>query len=302
MDPTLYTASSVTATPVDEYVQALSSPPLPPKVPETGERPYGQQTQPADDGLLHHRSPSLPGDEPISGSADGQTKPSAAVQKVLDAAQRTVFYTIHQKVDETKPKKCVLDVATMQAVTVRAWQDQVIRAGVIMRAGKLPTDLSELLHQYCNAVRDMDYMQEKARSGFDRDPFLLMTSKQSEREMMEGHGLMRGVEQLEYLHLAPDSEKPVLPGVGRTARILAAQSQSRKLNVVSALAGGLALIVPMIIMRLIPGKVCSLVTTSSFVACFAVAIALLSDLRPNEILGVTAAYAAVLVVFVGTTS
>lgn len=127
-------------------------------------------------------------------------------------------------------------------------------------------------------------MQEKARNGFDNDPFLLTSSKQAERNMMRKYGLLDDLEH--GLPLALDSKYPVLSGVGRTARIHAAQSQSRKMNVLSALASGLALIVPMIIMRLVPGKVCSLVTTSSCVGCFAIVVALLSDLRPNEILGV----------------
>ncbi|KAK6397065.1 hypothetical protein LTR65_007564 [Meristemomyces frigidus] len=236
----------------------------------------------------------------------GQIGPSASLQKVLQAAQPLVFYTILQKVDRTKPKKCVLNVATMQAVAVRAFQEQVIRAGTQIKDGKMPKDLAKVLRQYCGAVRDMDYMQEKANNGFDNDPFLLMSSKQIERDMMENHGLMQWVEQRQDLPVALDSKHPGLPGVGRTARIHAAQCQNRrirrKLNMLSALAGGLALIVPMVIMKLVPGKICSLVTTCSFVFGFAVAIALLSDLRPNEILGVTAAYAAVLVVFVGTTS
>jgi hypothetical protein len=68
-----------------------------------------------------------------------------------------------------------------------------------------------------------------------------------------------------------------------------------------ALAGGFALIVPMLIMTLHESKLTSLLTTSVFV--FAVAVALswfMKDAYPKDIIGATAAYAAVLVVFVGT--
>ena len=147
----------------------------------------------------------------------------------------------------------------------------------------------------------MDYMQEKAKNGFDRDPFLLMTSREHERHMLSSFGLLTP-EQAQALPPALDFARPTLPGVGRTARLRAAERRARYLNVLSALLGGLALIVPMIIMKLVPTIACVLITTCGFVISFALAIALLSALRPSEILAVTAGYAAVLVVFVGTTT
>lgn len=73
-------------------------------------------------------------------------------------------------------------------------------------------------------------------------------------------------------------------------------------RVAMALFGGVALVVPMLIMTLHPTKLTTLLTTSVFV--FAVAIALawfMYDSQPKDIMAATAAYAAVLVVFVGAT-
>ncbi|KAH6698411.1 hypothetical protein BKA61DRAFT_622206 [Leptodontidium sp. MPI-SDFR-AT-0119] len=68
-----------------------------------------------------------------------------------------------------------------------------------------------------------------------------------------------------------------------------------------ALFGGLALTVPMLIMTLHQSKITSLVTTSVFVIAVAVALAwFMKDAQAKDIIGATAAYAAVLVVFVGT--
>jgi hypothetical protein len=84
-----------------------------------------------------------------------------------------------------------------------------------------------------------------------------------------------------------------------------------------ALVGGAALLVPMLIMVLAPSKhqkITSLVTTCVFVIFFAAGLALHTaavltrkvrtgesgPLQAKDILGATAAYAAVLVVFVGT--
>ncbi|KAJ5729146.1 uncharacterized protein N7483_003654 [Penicillium malachiteum] len=72
-------------------------------------------------------------------------------------------------------------------------------------------------------------------------------------------------------------------------------------RLVMALFGGAALIVPMLIMTLHPSKLNSLLTTSLFVVGVAVILAwFMKDAAPKDILGATAAYAAVLVVFVGT--
>lgn len=68
-----------------------------------------------------------------------------------------------------------------------------------------------------------------------------------------------------------------------------------------ALFGGLALIVPMLIMTLHQTKLTTLLTTSLFVAVVAVALAWwMEDAQNKDIIAATAAYAAVLVVFVGS--
>ena len=68
-----------------------------------------------------------------------------------------------------------------------------------------------------------------------------------------------------------------------------------------ALAGGFALIAPMLIMTLHKSKLTSLLTTSFFVLAVAIMLSwFMKDASPKDIIGATAAYAAVLVVFVGT--
>lgn len=144
-------------------------------------------------------------------------------------------------------------------------------------------------------------MQEKARNGFEHDPFLLMTTKQTEREMMFDSNLISRDELL-ALDPAPDVLNPILPGVGRTARFHASEAKARLTNTVYALLSALSLIVPMVIMNLVPSQAAVLIVTCSFVISFALGVALWSTLRPSEVLGVTAGYAAVLVVFVGAQS
>jgi VIT1/CCC1 family predicted Fe2+/Mn2+ transporter len=67
-----------------------------------------------------------------------------------------------------------------------------------------------------------------------------------------------------------------------------------------AMFGGAALIIPMLIMALHPGLTLDLVTTSVATVVFGIIIALLgTDSSGKDVLTSTAAYAAVLVVFVG---
>lgn len=65
-----------------------------------------------------------------------------------------------------------------------------------------------------------------------------------------------------------------------------------------SLLGGLALIAPFLIIVLLDSQLVRLVVTCAFMLAFAVAFALGSELEPDRIALVTAAYAAALVLFV----
>jgi hypothetical protein len=69
---------------------------------------------------------------------------------------------------------------------------------------------------------------------------------------------------------------------------------------IMAMFGGVALIGPMLLMVLHKDRATDLATTSVAVFLFAVIIAVYSNAAPEVIVGTVAAYAAVLVVFVGT--
>jgi len=74
-----------------------------------------------------------------------------------------------------------------------------------------------------------------------------------------------------------------------------------RVRMLIAVAAGLALIAPMLIMTLHPSKITSLATASIFIVLVAVVLAYtMEDAQNKDIVGATAAYAAVLVVFVGT--
>lgn len=102
------------------------------------------------------------------------------------------------------------------------------------------------------------------------------------------------------LPIARDYYLPKLPGIPRTIAIKANKSKHLLLRFSMASAGGLFLIVPVLVMANIPGRTSSLVTTCVAMLIFAIGVTFGTDLKADQVLGATAAYAAVLVVFVGT--
>jgi len=104
-------------------------------------------------------------------------------------------------------------------------------------------------------------------------------------------------------------ESPRLQGIGalgfreldRRRWIEREREAAHSLRVQNAVFGGVALIVPMLIMALRPGLVSALVTTSVATVLFGAAtVVILTNSGGHEVLASTAAYAAVLVIFVGS--
>jgi hypothetical protein len=95
-----------------------------------------------------------------------------------------------------------------------------------------------------------------------------------------------------------------LDGWVRTQRVgrVVEKKQRERLaaRLIMALFGGLALVAPMLVMTLHPTRLTTLLTTSICIVVVAVALAFyLDDAQPKDVMAATAAYAAVLVVFVG---
>jgi uncharacterized membrane protein len=147
-------------------------------------------------------------------------------------------------------------------------------------------------------------MQEhSARHAKDdgRDPFYLKSLKHLERLAMEEAGLLPHLLLPKGpLLVARDHDSPQLPGTSRTVARKASESEQLWTRFGMASAGGLVLIGPMPIMANLQTKTASLITTCIAMGLFAADITFGTQLKPDQVLGATAAYAAVLVVFVGT--
>lgn len=153
-------------------------------------------------------------------------------------------------------------------------------------------------------MRDLEYMQEHAArhaKNDELDPFYLKSSKHLQQLAMEGAGWIPDHVLPEGpLPIARDRDNPQLPGLSRTVAHRASESEQLWIRFSMASAGGLVLVVPMLIMANLESKTASLVTTCVAMFLFAAGITFGTHLKPDQVLGATAAYAAVLVVFVGT--
>ena len=133
------------------------------------------------------------------------------------------------------------------------------------------------------------------------DPFYLKSSKHLQKRYMESAGVIPAlVLPKGKLPDARDQENPRLPGISRTVAHRASESEQLWVRFGMASAGGLVLVIPMLIMANLESKTASLVTTCVAMFLFAAGITFGTHLKPDQVLGSTAAYAAVLVVFVGT--
>ena len=144
------------------------------------------------------------------------------------------------------------------------------------------------------AVRDWDFMVDyavKAGNNLSKDPFLLSSEKRLTYEMMRNVGLTSSPFADSYKH-------------ENNARLPLGQRRSVTLKTlvgrfIVALLGGVALIGPMLLMVLHNDQTTKLATTSVAVFLVAAFMAMYSTAPPEILVSVVAAYAAVLVVFVG---
>ncbi|KAL8832886.1 MAG: hypothetical protein Q9170_004688 [Blastenia crenularia] len=86
----------------------------------------------------------------------------------------------------------------------------------------------------------------------------------------------------------------------RVARV--ERKRGMKNRFIAAIVGGLSIIVPMLVMAIHPSQLKTLVTAGVAVLLLAVGLAWKSSAQVEVLLGTTAAYAAVIVVFVGVNS
>ncbi|OBT70322.1 hypothetical protein VE03_00191 [Pseudogymnoascus sp. 23342-1-I1] len=160
-----------------------------------------------------------------------------------------------------------------------------------------------LMADYCNALRDFDYMQQKDSDMVESDPFHLTFSRWCDWAIMKPN-----VETIyksttnPLMSIPRDHEDPGLISDGRGWIRETQRNASFQKRFWFGIAGGLALIAPMLLILLHHDKVTALATASVATVMFAVTMAFYheADASPLALVGATAAYSAVLIVLVGT--
>ncbi|KAH6856257.1 hypothetical protein B0I37DRAFT_389588 [Chaetomium sp. MPI-CAGE-AT-0009] len=183
-----------------------------------------------------------------------------------------------------------ISFAELQRMHLRKLQCKLVKHVVDMRfRNKEPGDWEADLQAYTKALQDYDYMFQHSRRL--RDDFLATGER-----FIDDYVLQTLVDGEASQDAALQNAKPIpVPGPWESQSSELAQLRDR---VVMALLGGVFLVGPMWLMMLHRTLYTCLVATTVCVVFFGLVMAYLLE-RPMEVLSGTAAYAAVLVVFVG---
>ena len=151
-------------------------------------------------------------------------------------------------------------------------------------------------------------IDQYAGSRIEDDPFSLISTKELSFKLLEDAGLLNPSTLREIVDRGPDRVSDMLPGYSRHDKDRKKKSTEVRRRFFWGIGGGLALIGPMLIMRLHRTLLTQLVTAGVSVMLFALGVAVVSggvipgldaiDLEPKDVLTAVAAYAAVLVVFI----
>ena len=200
---------------------------------------------------------------------------------------KLVQQVLHMRYRKTEPK---------------GWED------LLEKYSKSPEQLSgRLFTPLVDAVKDYDFIRTCVSRGID-DPFVVITER-----LVDG-GVLRsllnrvpeeerkkdGLEAITKDTFAAPVEKSAQPiGGTRLAKTQKQRTEAFINRVLFSLVGGVFLVAPMWLMVLHNTKFTALISTTVFVLASGILAAWKLD-QPIAVLSTTAAYAAVLVVFVGT--
>ncbi|KAK2022783.1 hypothetical protein LX32DRAFT_686945 [Colletotrichum zoysiae] len=171
--------------------------------------------------------------------------------------------------------------------------------------GKESPGWEQTLEQYIKALQDHDYMESRSKS--IRDPFLATGEYNVDNYVLNcnidsalANDIKGEVDSLKPWDVGPDASSDPITGT-RRSNVAKTWYRGFKERLVIAAAGGAFLVGPMWIMVLKDGLYASLVSTTAFVTAFGILMAYFLN-EAKDVLASTAAYAAVLVVFVGSSN
>ncbi|KAF5526010.1 hypothetical protein CGCA056_v002480 [Colletotrichum aenigma] len=163
----------------------------------------------------------------------------------------------------------------------------------------------QTLEEYIKAVHDHDYMEHRSKS--IRDPFLATGEYNVDNYVLNcninsslANEITSHAQSIKTWDTGLDGPSELITGT-RGNNVAKTWYRGFKERIMIAATGGAFLVGPMWIMVLKKGLYTSLITTTAFVTAFGILMAYFLN-EAKDVLASTAAYAAVLVVFVGTNS
>ncbi|KAK1241379.1 hypothetical protein MKX08_001353 [Trichoderma sp. CBMAI-0020] len=247
-------------------------------------------------------------------SLDVHQTPVASFSSLLKCKTFNIKRLI-KKEAEAEPRVTIqLSLAALNRMRMRRLQMKL--SNRIMRMHyfeEITEDWETLLVQYIKATRDNDYIRTCVDRGL-HDPFLIRSERKVDAaildaellrippEMLEKELLLQSVNGTEKFNLVPPLEQePTAIGGTRKEMTRKQWTEGFLKRIVSSVIGGAFLVVPMWLMISLNSQRASLITTTVFVFVSGI-VASYSLENPLAVVSTTAAYAAVLVVFVGTSS
>ncbi|RYP70499.1 hypothetical protein DL771_005436 [Monosporascus sp. 5C6A] len=192
-----------------------------------------------------------------------------------------------------------ISFAELQRMRLRKLQCKLVKhVSDIKKTGRESAGWEEDLETYIKAVQDYDYMVNCSQ--LQRDPFLVSGERKIDSYVI--HSIMDDLRKDDFGPPIPvDSpweagNQPI--GGTRNDNVAKSWINGFKERIVIAAVAGLFLIGPMWLMVLRNTLYTSLGSTTGFVTAFGIVMAWFLE-KPKEVMSGTAAYAAVLVVFVG---
>ncbi|KAK4454219.1 hypothetical protein QBC34DRAFT_490643 [Podospora aff. communis PSN243] len=260
------------------------------------------------------------------GPADDPERVAAGSEEPLHF-ERRLWRDYGGSVVYTSKDALKVNIATLQRLKLQRLRKELVVSAFRFKysPGNLHTPyIDDVLHKYVEALKEYDYMRECAAKGELADPFIV-TTKNDHHKALIWQAEAKFRDTLSSPHflssqerfLADEFENDLKAAGKQTAgpmpSLMGGNAETR--NVVNkrdniegflrrlgmACLGGVFLIGPMLLMVLTGSQLASLVTPSVCVFAFGVAMAVFLD-KPFDVLSATAAYAAVLVVFVGTSA
>ncbi|KAI1642104.1 uncharacterized protein F4817DRAFT_18283 [Daldinia loculata] len=229
-----------------------------------------------------------------------QKDPVTCLRNILNPLLDSKPVAKPDDVEQAEKKACqvtmTLSIAALSRMRMRKLQIELTNR--IMRIHylkELPDDWQSLLQEYITATRDNDYIRTCVDRGL-HDPFLIKSERKVDAAILQAALVEIGKQELNF---APPLEKESRAiGGTRTEMTQKQRTEAFLKRVVVSIIGGAFLVGPMWLMILVKTPYSSLIITTVFVfvAGLAAARVLNGDIH---VVSVTAAYAAVLVVFVG---